>query len=149
MSTTQVAPDASPDLDVVIGARVHQLMFLKRLSQTKMAPLMGIGQGVLSRKLRGEVAWFARDLMNAAAVLGVQVTDLLPETTNGPVDDGAVVSELPRLDSNQQPAGYLSSQVSGLHLVAEYSDPATSRRRYVAAPAELIDLAAERARRTS
>ncbi len=74
-------------IDAQIGERVHQLMFRRRLSQTVVAPFVGVGQGTLSRKLRGEVAWSAEDVIKVAAVLAVEPAVLLP-----------------RLDSNQQPS---------------------------------------------
>jgi len=84
-------------VDIQIGERVHQMLFRKRLSQTKVAPKMGISQSVLSRKLRGEIIWTAEDVLAAAQILDVPVTALLP-----------------RLDLNQQPSGSPSPQVGAI-----------------------------------
>lgn len=78
MSTLAAAPIEGQDLYEQIGARVHQLMWAQRITQTAMAPRMGIAQSVLGRKLRGTVTWTAKDLVSAAATLGVPVEDLLP-----------------------------------------------------------------------
>lgn len=74
-------------IDALLGERVHQEMWRRRVSQTTMAPFLGVTQSVLSRKLRGAVSWSVADLYAAASVLAVE-----PETL------------LPRLDSNQQPS---------------------------------------------
>lgn len=83
------------DPDAEIGARVHQAMFRARMSQTRMAPLVGVQQSVLSRKLRGVVAWSAVDVLRAAQALNVPIESLLPAP-----------AELPRLDLNQQPCDW-------------------------------------------
>ena len=67
----------------MIGERVHQLMFRQRITQTALAPQMGLSQAGLSRKLRGEVAWYARDIATAAHVLGVTPNDLMEWAPRG------------------------------------------------------------------
>ena len=64
-------------LDEQIGMRVHQLMWQKRVTQTALAPQIGVAQSVLGRKLRGTVTWTARDVVAAAGALGVTPNDLL------------------------------------------------------------------------
>jgi transcriptional regulator with XRE-family HTH domain len=81
-------------------------MFLKRISQTKLAPMIGISQSVLSKKLRGSVPWSVTELIRAASALGVDPVELLPETSR------RTGLELPQLDLNQQPFGYMSALVS-------------------------------------
>ena len=98
MSIPQTVGATPISVDAQLGARVHQLMFLRRLSQTAMAPKMGLTQGNLSRKLRGEVAWYARDIATAARVLGVTPNDLMEWAPRG---------------SNPEPTVSTSSQVSG------------------------------------
>jgi len=93
-SASEINPQA--DVDMLLGERVHTLMFRQHLSQTKMAPAVGVSQSVLSRKLRGEIEWSVADLMAAATALDVPSADLLP-----------------RLDSNQQPSGYPPEPASG------------------------------------
>ncbi len=76
---TEAAADAmaTRDLDCEIGRRVHALMWDKRITQTAMAPRMGLTQSVLGRKLRGVVTWTARDLAAAATILGVSIDELV------------------------------------------------------------------------
>ena len=65
-------------VDEVIGERVHGIMWRRRISQDALAPQLGIAQSALSRKMRGQVQWTARDVAVVAAVLGVEVADLMP-----------------------------------------------------------------------
>lgn len=75
-------------MDVVIGRRVHHLMWERRLSQTAFAPQIGMTQNTLTRKLRGERGWSADEIAAAAQVLEVEVGYLFKQ---GPVDYKAVV----------------------------------------------------------
>jgi hypothetical protein len=94
-------------IDEAIGERLHHLMWKVRITQAAMGPRMGVAQPVLSKKLRGTVTWTARDIIAAAAILGVDAGSLLPQVDQGaneedpqqPVAAGG--QTLPRLDSNQ------------------------------------------------
>lgn len=77
------------------GQRIHALIWERRLKQGSIAQAVGIGSSTFSKKLRGEVPITVDELMTIAGVLGVDPGELLP-----------------RLDSNQQPSGYPSAQVS-------------------------------------
>lgn len=77
MTSTAAEEVADRSLDEQIGANVHQLMWQKRITQTAMAPRMSLTQSVLGRKIRGQVTWTARDLANAARILGVSIDDLV------------------------------------------------------------------------
>lgn len=112
MTNTPQADQAA----AVVAARIHSLMWAKRVTQGQLAGLLGVTQGVVSRKLRGHSPITLPELFTIAGALGVDVTQLVDE--NGP---GTVVvtvpgpaAQLPRLDSNQQPSGYASGQVSDL-----------------------------------
>ncbi|WP_369408644.1 helix-turn-helix domain-containing protein [Cellulomonas triticagri] len=89
---------------MAIGERVHQLMWRQRVSQTALAPRIGMQQASLSRKLRGERPWFAEDLIAVAGALGVSVGFLFGEEMSPRQDGPDGGSTLPRLDSNQQPS---------------------------------------------
>jgi len=54
-------------------------MFRARISQTKLAPQVGISQSVLSKKLRGSVPWSVTELIRVSVALGVRPADLLPD----------------------------------------------------------------------
>jgi transcriptional regulator with XRE-family HTH domain len=58
-------------VDEVIGTNVHHLMWEKHIRQRSLYDAMGVSRGSLHRKMRGEVAWLARDVAAAARVLGV------------------------------------------------------------------------------
>ena len=83
------------NLDAQIGELVHQALWRARATQTDLAQALNVDQGSVSRRLRGRIAWRVSDLMAAGRLCGVDWMTLVP---------GA--GGLPRLDSNQQPAGY-------------------------------------------
>lgn len=91
-------------MDAEIGRRVFHLMWDRRITQTQMGRVVGVGQGALSKKLRGERPWYTSELRSAADALNTTVGYLFGETENPhPVGGG---SSLPGLDSNQEPAGF-------------------------------------------
>lgn len=71
------------------------MMWQRRIRQAELGTRVGIGQSTLSKKLRGEVPMTVDELVKIAGVLQVNPGDLLPH-----------------LDSNQEPSGYASLQVS-------------------------------------
>jgi len=83
-------------IDVAIGDRAHQIMWRRRMTANGLGKALGISGATLGRKLRGSIAWSAADVLLVADVLDVDPADLLP-----------------RLDSNQEPSGFTSPQVSG------------------------------------
>jgi transcriptional regulator with XRE-family HTH domain len=85
--------------DQLIGERIHHLMWRQRISQTRLAAMLGMTQGALSKKVHGERPWFASELIAVAKALNTQVSALLPIE----FDPDPPVVPLPRLDSNQQP----------------------------------------------
>lgn len=94
--------EVAPSVDVLVGAAVHQHMWLRRMSQAEMGRALGVSQSVVSKKLRGMTGISLTELMTIGRVLGVDPADLLPRGAEW----------LPRLDSNQQPSGYPSPVVS-------------------------------------
>jgi transcriptional regulator with XRE-family HTH domain len=85
--------------DVLIGERIHQIMWRQRMTQGQLAARLGLTQTGVSRKIRGERPWFARELLAVAEALNTQVSALLPVE----FDPDPPMLPLPRLDSNQQP----------------------------------------------
>lgn len=61
-----------------IGEKVHLLMWKRRIGQKDLAPMLGIGQPALSRKLRGERPWTIEELLELGRILDVPLSDLLP-----------------------------------------------------------------------
>ena len=67
------------EIDVLIGQRVHHVLWRRKIQQRELAAKLGITQSTLSRRLRGESAWFAGDLVALAETLGVSVGWLFGE----------------------------------------------------------------------
>lgn len=63
------------------------MMWDKRVTHRAIYEAMGLSRASLSKKLRGEVAWLAVDVLAAAQVLGVEPGDLfagaVPEPRTG------------------------------------------------------------------
>ena len=100
------------------GDRLRKARTLTGLSTREFAERVGISPKSVNN-YEGDAVEPRKIVMNAwALATGVPVewleTGTAPTGTDGP--DGGHV--LPRLDSNQQPSGYVSRQVSGLSLVA-------------------------------
>lgn len=79
MSMTNAVP-STPSADQVIGDRVHQLMWRAKITQTALAPELGISQAALSHKLRGRRGWSADDLMTLARYFSVSIDYLFGST---------------------------------------------------------------------
>jgi transcriptional regulator with XRE-family HTH domain len=90
--------------DQLIGERIHHLMWRQRISQTRLAAMLGMTQSALSKKVHGERPWFASELITVAKALNTQVSALLPSE----FDPDPPAVPLPRLDLNQQPFDHCS-----------------------------------------
>jgi transcriptional regulator with XRE-family HTH domain len=66
-----------PDADVALGRVIHQAMWDQRITQTRLAVLLGIDQSTLSKKLRGERPWSVRELIDVADALRLDARELL------------------------------------------------------------------------
>lgn len=100
------SPQAHVDVDVEVGIIIQSLMFRAREQRKELAPVVGVSPSVLGKKLRGQVAFSLTELMRIARHYDVAAGDLMPVVPAG------VAIGLPRMDSNHQPCGYASSQVS-------------------------------------
>lgn len=69
------------DIDQTIGFNVHGLLYRRRNSQTQLALALGITPSVLSKKLRGESSWSAKQVAVTAAFLNVEPGRLYAEVT--------------------------------------------------------------------
>ena len=88
-----VTPAAATGTRATVSAKVKYLMHLHgHMTQTDLARAIGLSQSAVSDKLNEHYPWTTDDLDALAAYFGVPAADL--------------VTKLPRLDSNQQPAGY-------------------------------------------
>ncbi|WP_430600877.1 helix-turn-helix domain-containing protein [Brevibacterium sp. K72] len=85
--TTSPLRDDIPSPDMLVGTRVHMLMWERGMTQVALAPLLGITQTGLSKKLKGRVGWSVSDLLAVARELGTSVAYLVGETENRRPDD--------------------------------------------------------------
>ena len=58
-------------IDQVIGSNVHELMWRQRVKQAAMLNALGVSRSTLTKKLRGDITWMAKDIEKAAEVLNV------------------------------------------------------------------------------
>jgi hypothetical protein len=102
------------NVDRLVGKRVHELVWDRRLTNKSVAPQLGMDPSGFSRRLRGERGWSTSELLRVAMFFGVTVGYLFGEEEGpapisgqgkGPAG-GAARPSLPELDSNQQPAGF-------------------------------------------
>src|SRR5262245_60778718 len=77
-----------PRLNDLIAEEIRALLARRRLSASDLARMTGFTQRAISRRLTGEKVIDADDLDRIAAVLEVDVTDLLPAR------EGRVVSHI-------------------------------------------------------
>jgi len=66
------------NLDTQVGKAIHSHMWDRHITQTAMAPRLGMTQSGLSKKLRGDRPWTLEELYRAADALGCEVEELLP-----------------------------------------------------------------------
>lgn len=85
-------------LTMIIAQNVQRLMVTRGVTQVKLAAAMELSQTSISKRLRGIIPWDATDMDKLRRIFGVSAAEL--------------VSELPRLDSNQQPADSREPQVA-------------------------------------
>lgn len=69
-ATPQTGPE-SP-VDETIGLNVHSLLYRQKTRHKELALVLGITPSVLSKKLRGDSAWSARQVSETAYFLGVE-----------------------------------------------------------------------------
>ena len=81
MTTSPLKEDV-PSPDVLVGTRVHMLMWERGTKQIALAPKLGITQTGLSKKLKGRVGWSVSDLIAVARELGTTVSYLVGESEN-------------------------------------------------------------------
>lgn len=66
------------NLDMEIGAKVNDVMFRQRISQTQMAEALGCSASTVSMKLHGKRKWTLEEIYAAAEALDVPVSAILP-----------------------------------------------------------------------
>jgi transcriptional regulator with XRE-family HTH domain len=81
MSVPKPTPGAGDTADLHIGYNVHGLLYRQKASQRQLAHALGITPSVLSKKLRGESSWSARQIAVTAAFLDIDPGRLFREPT--------------------------------------------------------------------
>jgi transcriptional regulator with XRE-family HTH domain len=84
-----------------VSRTVRILMAAAGMSQQELAEGIGLSQPAVSRRLRNATTWDLRDLDELAALLGIDVEEILTMTPGR----AASTRWLPQKDSNLQPAG--------------------------------------------
>ena len=60
-------------LNAAIGERVHRVMWTRRIPQSVIARELGLSQSAISRKLHGDRAWDADDVLAVAELLDLSL----------------------------------------------------------------------------
>ena len=68
---------AMSEIDTLIGEAVHRAMWRRRLQQIDVAPLAGMTQSALSKKIRGQRPWSVEDVYRVAWAMDVDPSELL------------------------------------------------------------------------
>ena len=102
-----------------VSHNIDLLMRDRGMSQADLALALGIKQPGVSERLRGITPWRIPEIEAVARILGCRSDSLLGPTSELPWGGGSGYphqrpvrnrrprkAKLPRLDSNQQPAGY-------------------------------------------
>lgn len=80
MTVATAAIDAEA-IDQTIGFNVHALLYRRKSNQKQLALVLGVTPSVLSKKLRGESSWSARQVALTAVFLDVEPGRLFIATT--------------------------------------------------------------------
>lgn len=100
----------SHSLSARVAAEVRSQAARRGLRQVDLAKLLEMSQPQVSLRLRGKVPFRLEELDVLAQHFGIDAAELMPPRPQ--VADGA--DRLPRLDLNQQPFVYETSQVSDM-----------------------------------
>ncbi len=87
---------------MIVGRRIHQVMWDRQITQKELAPRIGMAQNTLSSKVRGKRGWSLDELLTIAAELRISVAWLVGES-NDPTPGGPG-SRL--WESNPRPSHY-------------------------------------------
>lgn len=81
-------PTPGVDYGHAVAAEVRAMMARREVAGKSLAARLGVSPMYVSRRMRGDVPWNVAELAEVARLLDCRMEDLLP-----------------RLDSNQKPAG--------------------------------------------
>ena len=90
--TTAVDTHGGRTLSEVAARNIRAEAARAGMTQAQLGEALGINRVGIGHRFRGVTPWALDEVQRAAHLFGVRPADL--------------ISELPRLDSNQQPSGY-------------------------------------------
>ncbi|WP_460005797.1 helix-turn-helix domain-containing protein [Microbacterium xylanilyticum] len=105
MSTANPVLPIEEPIDVMVGRRVHTLMWEQRVKNKDVAELLGLDPTAIGKKLRAEQKFSIEQLRVVARRLDTTIAYLVGEAENPHPNGSDGGSSLPGLDSNQEPAG--------------------------------------------
>lgn len=115
---TKSNEESGSDFNSMVAAEVRAWLARSGKRQADLAAALGVSQSGISHRLRARVAFTLEELATIAEVFDITLAELLGpvvlQARRSPHTDmvGAGASaRLPRLDSNQQPFGYLSPKL--------------------------------------
>ena len=106
--------------DQAIGMTINQVMFTQGVTRAALARRIGVSSSSVSMKLRGQVGWSLEDILDTAAALGLEVSEILP--TRAADSSWVPAAYVPGAQKPPAPAG---AGDSGLVAGAGF-EPATS-----------------------
>lgn len=122
MASVIESTDPKQIANVIIGEKIHQLMWRRKCTQAALGELLGIDQGSVSKRLRGKTTWSASEVLAVAAWLDVPITDLMPEMEyTGPEGPDGMV---PPVGLEPTTCGLVNRQSHLLHPVLPLRDMA-------------------------
>lgn len=74
----RTTPPARTAYNEALGLTVNQLLFEHRMTRKSLGAHFGVGQSVVSRKLRGHVSWTAEELSIMADLFGISIDAFAP-----------------------------------------------------------------------
>lgn len=111
-SAREESPGWVPQMD--LADRLRKTLRETGIGVSEMALRIGVTRETVGTWINGRITPKGPSLLAWATITGCDLswleTGLTPEDTS----DVRPLNELPRLDSNQQPSGYLSAQVTDL-----------------------------------
>jgi transcriptional regulator with XRE-family HTH domain len=114
--TTFPAPSRAADSAAIVARNLKRLMVERDVKQGQLAAVLGITQSNVSKRLKGQTPFTTDDLDALAQAFGVRPSELLADAGQNEAartsEEVRAAGQLPRLDSNQQPAGRFSVLVS-------------------------------------
>lgn len=114
LMTIELESTTERSVNALVGERVHQALWRRKITQTQFAPMLGVTQSALSRKMRGERAFGVDELLDISEYLDIPITDLLPKRKD-PHPDGPDGGSTSRLrESNSRPFHYLSDEPASI-----------------------------------